>query len=397
MRAVSIVACATILIARGLAAESGASVTEEKFLEPFDGDHLAFAALRAAVGEAEGAAHSARALANPALGASRETPGELEQLDLALAWQLPHPARRRHAVAAADAGLAAARAWLEMERAGVRRSMREAFARWATSHATVAALGRWSAELDRLARRERDRAERGEVSGLDARRLALAAGDARGRLARAEAERTEALAAVRGWRAELAPDARPELPPLAAALPAPGEPPLLVALGAELGAATAARELAASVVDMPSLSAGWQRQETSGERIDGATFGVEWSLPLFDRRQGERAAAAARFEAAAARLELSRRELEARRAGALAAYESLRAAALDARAADDSAAVVGAATAAFEAGESSVTDLLDALDAATGAELAALELHAAALAAHRRLDEVGGALRAEAP
>lgn len=397
MRAVSVVACATILIARGLAAESGTSVTEEQFLAPFDGDHPAFAALGAAVGEAEGAALAARALPNPALGASRETPGEIEQLDLSLAWELPHPGRRRHAVAAADAGLAAARARLEMERAGVRRSLREVFARWAASHAAVETLGRWSAELDRLARRERERAERGEVSGLDVRRLALAAGEARGRLARAEAEHAEALAAVRGWRADFAPDARPELPALAAAVPVSEAPPLLVALGAELEAATAARELAASLVEMPSLAAGWQRQETSGERIDGATFGVAWSLPIFDRRQGERATAAARAEAAAARLELAGRELGARRAGALAAYESLRAAALEARAAGDGAAVIGAASAAFEAGESSVTDLLDALDAATGAELAALELHAGALAALRRLEELGGAPRAAAP
>lgn len=392
MRAFPVAACATILFARVLVGETGPRITESQFLEPIEIGHPAFVALGQSLAEAEAAARSARTLANPQLGASRETPGELEQLDLSVSWQLPHPGRRRLAVAAADARVTAARARLAAEHTALRQDLRETFARWATSTAAAAALERWSGELERLAARERERAAIGEASGLDARRLALAANDARGRLARAEAERLEALAAARAWRPDLAPGAVPELPGL-------GDPgatgeihPLLATLRAEHQAASAERNLASRVLDMPSLSAGWQRQEAAGEVADGATVGLSWNLPLFDRRQAERDLASARLEATNARLELAEREIRARREGALTAWEALRDAAIAASgAASDSSAVTSAATAAFRAGETSVTDLLDALRSATEAELAALDLHAEALAAHRRLAQVSGA------
>jgi outer membrane protein TolC len=214
----------------------------------------------------------------------------------------------------------------------------------------------------------------------------------RGQLARAEAERLEAFAAARAWKADLAPDAMPELPPLRESSATVEPHPLLSALRSELEAATAERDLASRVFDMPSLSAGWQRQEAAGEVADGATLGLSWTVPLLDRRQAERARARARAEAASARLELAAREIRSSREGALLAHEGLSAAAAAAKAAAaESPAVVGAATAAFRAGETSVTDLLDALRSATEAELAALDLHAEALAAHRRLELLLGA------
>ena len=50
--------------------------------------------------------------------------------------------------------------------------------------------------------------------------------------------------------------------------------------------------------------------------------------------------------------------------------------------------MVEAATAAFRAGETSMTDLLDTLRAAREAQTRALDLQAAALAAQRQLEAV---------
>jgi len=393
MRVFPVAACATMLFARVLVADPGTPITESEFLEPLESAHPALVALGQSLAEAEAAARRSRTLANPELAASRETPGELEQLDVSVSWQLPHPGRRRLAIAAAEATVNAARSRLAAERMVLRQTVRETFARWATSTATVEALERWSSELERLATRERERAESGEVSGLDARRLALAAREARGRVALAEAERLEALAAARSWRSDLPPDAVPELPALAEAGATAEDHPLLVALRAELQAAEAERDLTSRVLDMPALSAGWQRQEAGGEVADGATAGLVWAVPLFDRRQPERESARARVEATSARLELAEREIRSRREGALTAYGALRSAATDASsAAGESGAVIGAATAAFQAGETNVTDLLDALRSATEAEVAAIELYAEALAAQRRLEQVSVAL-----
>jgi cobalt-zinc-cadmium efflux system outer membrane protein len=228
--------------------------------------------------------------------------------------------------------------------------------------------------------------------------LALAAEQARGQLARAEAARREAFATARAWRSDLTADTLPALPPLPVPDPAFADPPVLLALRHELAAEHARRAQAAQWLEMPILSAGWQRQEALGKAATGATVGLAWTVPLFDRGQAARQSAEARVTATSARLELAERESEARRVGTLAAYRTLREAALGARhAATDGIAVTAAATAAFAAGETSVTDLLDAIRSATEAELAALELYGEALAAHRRLMEAAGAPSSEAP
>lgn len=390
MRAFVVAVSAATLFAGSAGAQTASIITESEFLAPLDAAHPALLSLRQDLAEAEAAALGARALANPELGASRERPGDIEQLDFTLSWRPPLPGKRRLATAAADASVDAARARLAVDRSSLRTAMREVFARWATSSATTERLSRWVSQLDALAQRERERADSGETSGLDARRLALAASEARGQLARAEAERLASAAAARAWRPDLAPDSAPQLPPLPA--PAPGElpeHPRLIALRAELEAARLDEELASRIADMPAIVGGWQRQEAGGVVAEGPTVGLSWTVPLLDRQRGARAATRARVEGLEARLELSEREIAANRTGALAAYVALRAAAVAAsEAAADAPAILTAATHAFRAGESGLTDLLDTLRSATDAEVSALALHAEALAAQRRLESL---------
>ncbi len=53
--------------------------------------------------------------------------------------------------------------------------------------------------------------------------------------------------------------------------------------------------------------------------------------------------------------------------------------------------LIAAAEASFSSGETTLTDLLDTLSSIRAAESTSLELHAAALAAHRELESAAGA------
>lgn len=388
MRALIAASTAALLFAGTAGGQERQTVSEAEFLAPLESGHPAIAALRLDLAEAEAAAISARTLPNPELGATREAPGTAEQLDLTVSWRPPDPGRRRLAQAAADAGVEAARARLTADRAGLRAAMREAFARWAVATATSIRLAQQAERVEPLARRERDRAAAGETSGLDARRLALAASEARAEYARAEAERLQASGVARAWRPDLPADAEPVLPPLPEAAPvSTAVHPRLAALRAELEGARLTERLAARIIEMPEVVGGWQRQDAGAEVAEGPILGLAWPVPLFDRRRGERVAARGRIEALEARLTLAEHEIAAARSSVLAAYSQLRTAAIDAsEAAADSPGVVTAATAAFQAGETALTDLLETLRSATAAEVAALELHAEALAAQRELE-----------
>lgn len=380
-------AAAALLLPAVAAAQPASTVTEAEFLAPFDADHPALVALGGELGRARAEAIAARTFANPALGAQREDPdGAAEQLELTLAWPLPDPARRRLAIAAADARVEAAGRSLRAAARELRLRLREAYAEWAVAEARVDRLASRVEALDALTLRERRRAEAGEAAGLDARRLALAAAETRAALAQAEAQAALATARARAWRPDLPERAMPTLPELAAADRPAGVHSRVAALEAELRAARLERDLAGRVFEMPEVVAGWQRQEEAGGRHDGPILGLTWPLPIFDRNRAERAAAQVRVDELEARLALLRRDLAGELEGRRTAYRRLRDAAAEAAAAAaEGAPAVEAAAAAFRLGEADLTTFIDTLRSASAAELAALDLHAAALAAEREL------------
>ncbi|HYO16648.1 MAG TPA: TolC family protein, partial [Thermoanaerobaculia bacterium] len=115
------------------------------------------------------------------------------------------------------------------------------------------------------------------------------------------------------------------------------------------------------------------------------------TVPLFDRRQADRLEAEARLSTARVELELARARAAAERAGALAAYDRLRTEAIEAgRAAAEIGDLLAGAAAAYQLGESGLTDLLDTLRAALAARITALEVREAALAAQRDLEAATG-------
>ncbi|MCG8460848.1 MAG: TolC family protein, partial [Holophagales bacterium] len=160
---------------------------------------------------------------------------------------------------------------------------------------------------------------------------------------------------------------------------------------AELEAAELAHRASERFLSSPELTVGWQRQDDAATGKSGPLLGLSWTLPLFDRNEATRGAALARLESARARAELTARQLRAQREAASASYGELVRSAGEARAAlESSARMLHAAETSFRYGELPLTDLLETQRSTTDAHLAWLELHAAALSAHRELEMLAG-------
>lgn len=378
-----------VLLAVPGAAAPGSVVTEADVLSRLNATSPAVVSQSLDRPLAEAAVLAARRVDNPVLALGREDPdGGTEQTEWSLSWQLPRAARTLE-IAAATSAVDAATARVEDRLRSLRGTVRRDFARWAVASRRAASLAASVDRLDSLTTRERLRATQGETSGLAVRRLELAASALRARRALAVADEEQARGAVRGWWPELPADARPGLP----ALPQPprldvdSSHPRIDAARADVEVAELTRRASRRVVDSPELTVGWQRQESFSDSFTGPVLGLAWSVPLFDRRRAERAAAQARLDAARADAEMAVRTIDARRARASTHYSDLvreAAAARSVLTAD--ASTLDAAEASFRYGELALTDLLEIERSIRDARLAWLDLHAAALAAHRELE-----------
>ena len=366
-------------------------VTEAEFLAALDETHPAVMARQRSLADAEAGVVDASTLVNPNLGVVREDPsGPVAQLDVLLTWELPPPSRGPE-IETAKREVEVATAQLSDEILRLRTQMRSVYADWAVATARSERLSAQTRRVSDLADRERTRAEKGEVSGLEARQLALATSALRARLALAEADAAAARAAALVWRPDIEAEATPVLPILPEASDPMGNHPRVDAALAETAAASLAGKAAGRYVQLPELVAGWQRQEVGPESLEGPVLGLTWAMPVFARNQAERSRAQARALAAEAELEMVRREVEAERVGALEAYRRLAGAAaetLENLEANDR--MLAGAVAAFGHGEADVTDLLATLRLVFDSDMTALDLHEAALAAHRELELATG-------
>ena len=332
------------------------------------------------------------------LGFEREAPeGTAAQTTVTVSWRPPLDGRRGLSNRAAEAGLTAAGHRLADRRLRLRAHLRELYARWSFAEERRDLFRDLSERTDRLAARARARTETGEDSGLSARRLELAAAEARSAMAAADVELLGIGAELRTLFPDLGATTRPEPPPLPAAIATldANDRPDLKAGEVDVEHADLRRRLSGRYVQFPALVGGWTVLDEEGlEGVEGPVLGVEWSLPLFDRRQGERARAERELQVAEARLRLVRSRADAELRAAQEAYAYLREAAEEVVAATaETERVIEAATAEFEVGEATLTDLLETMRSATDSRLAALDLQLDALAAHRALElAVGRAL-----
>ncbi len=371
------------------AAQDRPVVTEAEFLSVLNERHPAVRESAGAVALAEARLVAARTFDNPVVEAVREDPaGPIGQTDVLVSWKMPDAARAPE-VEAREGEIGAARRRLAYDLLGYRLAMREAYAGWAVAAARRQRLSIQAERVESLAQREAVRAERGEASGLEARRLGLAAATLRSRVALAAGASERARAEAAAWHPGLPANARPVLPELPAAPSLDGADVRVRAAEADLAAAELAQLATRPIVASPEVTVGWRRQDLTPGAVDGPIFGVAWSVPLFDRRQAARQSAGAGLEAARARLELVERESAAARNAASTNFARLAAALAEAR--EELGAterMLDGAEAAFRQGEAGLTDLLETHRSVTEAELAVLDLHEAALGAHRELERL---------
>ena len=370
-------------------AQNGPVVTEAEFLSVLDEAHPAVRESAEAVGRAEAGVLEARTFSNPELGAEREDPsGPIGQTDILVSWQLPG-VERGPRIEAREGEVEAARRRFAHELLAHRLAMREAYAGWAVAAARQNRLAAQAGRAESLAQREAARAESGEASGLEASRLRLAAATLRSRVALAGVAGEEARAEAAAWHPGLPADARPVLPELPDAPSLAGADARVRAAQADLDAAELAEIATRPIVASPEVTLGWQEQDIGLGSVDGPIFGVAWSVPLFDRWQAARKSSGAALDAARARLELVERESTSSRTAASNNFTRLAAALAEAR--EELGAIeqmLDGAEAAFRQGEAGLTDLLETHRSVTEAELAVLDLHDAALAAHRELERL---------
>ncbi|MCY3931411.1 MAG: TolC family protein [Acidobacteria bacterium] len=373
----------------GGAAQDRSVVTEAEFLSVLDETHPAVRESAGAVALAEARLVAARTFDNPVVEAVREDPaGPIGQTDVLVSWKMPDAARGPE-IEAREGEIGAARRRLAYDLLGYRLAMREAYAGWAVAAARRQRLTLQAERVGSLAQREAVRAERGEASGLEARRLGLAAATLRSRVALAGGASERARAEAAAWHPGLPANARPVLPELPAAPSLDGADARVRAAEADLAAAELAELATRPIIASPEVTLGWQEQDIGLGSVDGPILGVAWSVPLFDRRQAARQSAGAGLEAARARLELAERESTAARNAASTNFTRLAAALAEAR--EELGAtgqMLDSAEAAFRQGEAGLTDLLETHRSVTEAELAVLDLHEAALAAYRELERL---------
>ena len=383
------------LVALTLAPMAGAqSVTEEEFLSGFTMESAAVQALTEGLARAESARKRAGVLENPRVDFWREQPDANPRVtNWTVGWTPPLDGRYALGKDAAAAGLAAARGRFAVDKADLRRELRAAFAAWSLAFERRDVLKHQLERVRGLAEIERQRARVGEGSGLSARRLTLAEAEVRAAFRTTEAAEARADARARGWRPDLAPDTVPAPiePPDPPAITEAEASPELQAVIFEAEQAALDRKHAGRFLGFPTLMFGWQQMSDRGVVRAGPIFAAGWTIPLFDRDQAARAEAERRELSAAARVELTRARVTAEVAGSAVSYRTLVGAARDAaRASEESDLVIAAATAAFRAGEASLTDLLDSLRAATSARLGEIDLRGHAMESHRDLEAALG-------
>jgi len=135
--------------------------------------------------------------------------------------------------------------------------------------------------------------------------------------------------------------------------------------------AARANDRVARAVRIPDLtaSAGYKRQS---DGFSGAFLGLSVPIPLFDRRGGEVDAAGVRVRAAEERRMLTRRRVEADLWNALESYRSLkdRSVLLDDNGLGGGLNILEIAQVAYDAGEMTLVELMDAAEALRDARIA---------------------------
>ena len=301
-------------------------------------------------------------------------------------------AQRRVDLAGADNGTRRVEVAAE-----IRRTFHEALLR----QEGIQALESWLRQFDRVSSVVDKLAKAGEASGYDRRRLARERQDSTAQLAQERAELGVTLARLAAWTGQAAEPVLsgdllpPPLLPLEDALTRLKQRPDLQALSRRAEAADLDSRVA-RLGRIPEVTVGigpkWVDDGIAQD--SGIALALSVPLPVFDRQQAaqQRAAAEGLQARAAYQLALSRAEAELR--GLHRQAEALRATAMDyrARAVSATPELLRIAEAAYQGGESSLLELLDAYRSALAAETTALDLEKRARDARIEYDLLTGSV-----
>ena len=368
-------------------------------LEAFGENSPALRIARAEAAGIAGRARQSRSYANPAFSLLREdlsrSGEDYWEATAGLMQRIEWPGRTVARGVAARHTITGAEARFRADSLQLVFAVREAYVRAWLAEEAERTIGQAAEMIQVVTRAAEQRLEAGDISGYETRRL---------RLGRIQAEKDEADAELRarGARRLLASLVLPEVslhelgpadaiigvPPAIAsgsALDALSRRPDLEAAARELDAARAQHRVAnLEWVPDPTLSLAYKEH---ADGFKGATVGVDLPLPIFNRAGGAREEAAARESAATSGLDLLRRQAELDLVDASDRYsvarERLEATGDGIMA--EAEALLSAARVAYDEGEMTLVEFLDATAAFRDARLSALTLRAEAWIAYYNL------------
>ena len=384
--------------------ESRLRLTEREALVRFITRDPRIRALDARIDEM-GATQAERMLwPNPSATFSRESVLGAHDMFLLARQELPISGRRSRLQTAGRLAVDAAHAEAQVERVRLQADVREAYAALLLSQQREEALQGSIDALQELISVLRLREEGGEGSTYDRMRGQRALVDLEAERTLAESDRARAQGRLAGY---LGSGTRPEALVAADSLIAtPSQAPLPALIdqalesrgdyrASEISIARFEAERSAATrlqIPTPTLTGGLKRSDLGGTSSSGYQVSVDVAVPLFSRGQAATALATAQKARAQAEAESWRLQIEAevRAAYNVARIQQERMTRYQASAGAVAEPLAAIGRVAYEEGELSILELLDAERQALDARLQVLELAAAARRAAIELDRVIG-------
>jgi outer membrane protein, heavy metal efflux system len=379
------------------------ALTESEAMARLSADSPRVRAIRAAIEVARADVLAAGRYLNPRITVDREAVSGNTEYLTRVGQVLPVTGYRGLQVQAASLMVEAVTSRADEEIRRARADLRLAFAQLIAAQTRerelAAARDRLQGVADVLAKRE----AAGDAAGFDRLRAEREVLDLEADRATSAAERTRAQAALAGFfMGPLDPSTLVAAPSAPVMDTLPAIEALVERAEANRGELTALRKETESAqvagraaerrwIPEPELVAGTKSSSIGGGDV-GSVFGVQATIPLFDRGQPERALAQARASRAQARIEAFRQLLRAEVAGwRVAVIERRETAARYRTAALDSAdRIERIAQVSYEAGERGILELLDAYRTRSTARVRQALLDAAVREAEIELEFVSG-------
>jgi cobalt-zinc-cadmium efflux system outer membrane protein len=379
------------------------ALTESEAMARLSADSPRVRAIRAAIEVARADVLAAGRYPNPRITVDREAVSGNTEYLTRVGQILPVTGYRGLQVQAASLMVEAVTSRADEEIRRARADLRLAFAQLIAAQTRerelAAARDRLQGVADVLAKRE----AAGDAAGFDRLRAEREVLDLEADRATSATERTRAQAALAGFfMGPLDPSTLVAAPSAPVMDTLPAIEALVERAEANRGELTALRKETESAqvagraaerrwIPEPELVAGTKSSSIGGGDV-GSVFGVQATIPLFDRGQPERALAQARASRAQARIEAFRQLLRAEVAGwRVAVIERRETAARYRTAALDSAdRIERIAQVSYEAGERGILELLDAYRTRSTARVRQALLDAAVREAEIELEFVSG-------